>query len=228
VRVKIAAAFVACVLLTCRAGASCPTVRPFSPEQSSPKIRLLVLFHQKPVEHARVFVRAFPDSPGDELPLYVLSDRKGLVNLPELLPGNYQIQTGIPGKLVAEIYVSVSAATKESTTFTMNLVPDLHHPFETVTSSQSIAALSGVVRDESGGAVPRVTVGVWRSGSETKIPVTTIHTDAEGHFSTHLHKGSYVALFSHPGFRRIITNFDVVPHADAKELSITLPLDACT
>src|SRR5918993_4331555 len=91
-----------------------------------------------------------------------------------------------------------------------------------VASAQSGSTISGVVRDESGGALPGVTVEV---SSPVLIEKTrTTVTDGEGRYSIiNLRPGTYVVTFTLPGFgvvRRdgieLTSDFTAVVNGDMK------------
>ena len=81
----------------------------------------------------------------------------------------------------------------------------------------------GVVFDLSGSVLPQTEIEVLRKDDLDAGPVLQLHSDDKGEFSEHLDSGSYVALFTHPGFKTYVAVFEVTGTGE-QILRVTLEL----
>jgi hypothetical protein len=86
-----------------------------------------------------------------------------------------------------------------------------------------LQAFRGVVTDPGGAVIPKVVIQlVHRGAGETKT-LNQIKSGPSGEFEAQLDPGTYVAIFSAPGFKTKIVGFQIVPEGSDR-LSVALDI----
>ncbi len=79
---------------------------------------------------------------------------------------------------------------------------------------------SGVVHDQSGAVVSGVSIDVVRGGTQGMKHEIALKTGKDGHFATDLSDGTYIAVFSEPGFRTLCEPFEVTGDGSGQMLVV--------
>ena len=224
----------ACSLLAILSFPLCPvaSVEVEVPLKSASTVRLTVLLDGKPQKDAKIEIYRYELGPGDEAkPRYsLISDQQGMVFSPKLAPGHYHVIASAANNLRAELYLDVSAHThQKSSEFPMQLLrggitrEELFAKAEQMPIKDHLKIFQGTVRDPSGALIVGVFIEVVRKGSQSSETVVHLKSGSTGQFSATLPSGSYMALFSIPGFQVQLVPFEVTDQG-SEELIVTLQL----
>ena len=209
------------------------------PLESSRHVRIQAVLAGNPVKGATVIVRASHEctcatdmlrgNPLDTttIPRTALqtTDEKGIANLPEFTPGEYDVAITLNG-VSSTAFVGLHVLNKmDLTILPMDLTQQVRR-VEDVPLRDRVEAFRGTVRDITGMALAGANIVVVRKGSRGKDLVLTGKADPDGHFSGELGEGSYIAVFFSTGFRPAIEPFEVAK-TGASELSVSLDVGHC-
>lgn len=204
-----------------------------SPAKAHQQIRLTTLRDGKPENGIKVSIFKYDLGNGEETaPRFVLtSDRYGQVFTPLLAPGHYHLLATSEKRLRADLYLDVSAR-EHANKFSMDLVPDpvptredLIAKAEDSVGAEQVKEFRGVVYDPAGAVIPRVSIEIVRRGTQGKDHVGQVKSGDDGEFTSTLPNGSYLAIFSSPGFQIRYVGFDMTGEGTSG-LRITLKIGA--
>jgi hypothetical protein len=207
-----------------------------APSMSSPTVCVTVLLKGKPQKGAKIKIYRYELGPGDEANPYfsLISDHQGKVLPPKLPPGHYHVVASAAKNLRADLYLDVSAqANEKASDFSMGLdisdiMPDeLFTKAEQMPIKDRVRVFHGLVRDPTGALISGVSIEVVRKGSQGRDRVVRFKTGNKGQFSARLSNGSYIALFSTPGFQIKFVPFEVTEQGSG-DLIVTLELGRST
>jgi Carboxypeptidase regulatory-like domain len=207
------------------------------PLESSSHVRISVVLGGKPLKGARViFYRVSQHEcicatdVGRGNPMVIpssasqMTDENGIVYLPELTPGEYDI--GATLNDVATVFLGLHVTgNPEVTTFPMDLTEQVQR-VEKAPILFHVEAFRGTVIDPTGATLPEASIVVVKRGTQAKDLALTGKADASGHFSAQLAEGSYIAVFFVRGFRPAIVPFEVA-RGGANQLSVSLNVGGC-
>jgi carboxypeptidase family protein len=227
-RVKGALITVCWFLAAIPARAASVEVRQMTLQQSARHVRISVLLNGRPTPGVSVDFCTSGDKPCRTS----LTDENGIANSPKLPDGDYIVTASLEDVSGGDLYLHVSRKGK-----TRSFPIDLTESFRAAQEFRSAAdklpireimqAFQGVLRDPSGATISGVDIKIVRRGSEDHAIVQRLKSDSNGHFSVPLGEGTYVALFSCPGFRTEIVPFEIAAHG-SEELVVSLQLAQMT
>jgi hypothetical protein len=237
--VRAASIAVGCVLATAVPvclGAS-PSVEVVAPQKSSQKLQVVLLVDGAARKGVTVKAYRYTLGSGEESkPLVSLtSNDAGKVTPPVLAPGSYHLVASAQHNLRADLYLDVSRKLgKQTSSFAMNLVESQYPTIEQLWEAAEEApvkdrleAFGGTVHDPSGAKVSGVVIEVARKGTQGKERVAQLESAPDGHFSTALADGAYIARFYAPGFQTAFVPFEVTKQG-SEQLRVTLQIGRAT
>jgi len=209
--------------------AECVVVEPVY-HHSSEKIRITALLDGKPLKDAKL---EFSPMTENKTPISLSTDRHGVASASEVPPGRYRVVATGRDKLLAELYLDVSKASRnQPTLFVMNLgapitrVPSAGAAWEAAEKApvtELVREFGGLLLDPSGASIPGAEIQVLRKDSQPAV-VAKLKSDEAGRFATRLADGTYVAFIQMPGFRRQVLAFEVARTAGPKQLRISMQI----
>ncbi len=209
--------------------AECVVVEPVY-HHSSEKIRITALLDGKPLKDARL---EFSPMTENKTPISLSTDRHGVASASEVPPGRYRVVATGRDKLLAELYLDVSKASRnQPTLFVMNLaapitrVPSVGAAWEAAEKApvtELVREFGGLLLDPSGASIPGAEIQVLSKDSQPAV-VAKLKSDEAGRFATRLADGTYVAFIQMPGFRRQVLAFEVARTAGPKQLRISMQI----
>jgi hypothetical protein len=240
---KILLAAAACLTLGTRVFGYCVAVTPLVPLafQVSPNIVITASLDGKGARAARIEVLTASNEPRFSL----VADERGVAALPMLPPGSYHIVAVTPPQALGEVYLAeihfdVSQDLINGASFlNMDLVSaNRFWPIDLPVDESSaprgkplaigaVQHFQGSVIDPPGSAIAGATIRVFKQESSGEALVTETKADETGRFSASLGPGAYTASVKMRGFRTRMITFEIVPHADAKDVEITLNVGSC-
>lgn len=149
-----------------------------------------------------------------------VTDANGRLFPPKLARGKYWIFADADRRK-AELYIDVSSVNNERAKIEMKLTIPRIGDAEDSPIAVRVKEFHGIVLDPSGSVLPQADIQVLDRDNLDAGAVLKIQSDSAGHFSAHLEKGTYVAIFHSPGFKSFVSVFEVTEKGDA-ELRITL------
>jgi hypothetical protein len=221
-----------CALLLFAASAfsECVEVVALKPQVSSPEVTIMASAEGKPAARADVEVLVH----GNETLFFHVTDERGVLKLPRLKPGDYEVIVTSADNLFSKmILLHVTDDPKGAAgVFVLDL-----NPVQLSSASPAAAAkapvservreFKGVVQDASGAAVPGAFIKVFPRDSREDATPLGLRTDSAGHFSSPLPSGTYTAVIRSPGFRVAFLVFEIARDGEAKELRSTLQVGGC-
>ena len=224
---------VAFLLLTTTVAAKA-SVEVLQVSPSSQNAKITVLHDGKPLQDVKIDVF----TAGEQLRLYLSTAGDGVIVLPLLPRGRYHIAANAAGNLGADLVLNVSRLrNKQPSEFSLLLFvrpprpPTLEQRIAAVEGSGAIERLQkfkGIVVDPAGAGIRQVKIQIFQEGSGGKDRVATTKSDATGHFSAHLVKGTYTAMLQAQGFSAQIQVFEITEEGVQKDLRIRLDLGPVT
>jgi hypothetical protein len=239
----------ACLLLSAMARAECVTVttatpRPLSYQWSSQDARIAVLLDGKPAPGAQIDILT---ARNDHLRFSITTDLHGLATLPTLVPEQYHVVATATDKQRGESYLAESfldvykGVPGSGGWVILELVPlrqvqllelpaldqVLVGGAQRMPTIGKIPELKGSVIDPSGAPIAGATVKVFPTGSSDESHVIEIETDQNGLFSIPLPRGTYTVVVWMQAFRSQVTDFEIAPQADARDVKIVLNVAYC-
>lgn len=223
------------ILLFARHAAAVTTV--LMPTYVSPHLRITVVDDRRPV--AGVWVEVFrlkPHEYGRERPLARLrTDRLGSVQIPTLVPGDYDVSISSGPCRAAGLYLKVRPSGKGVASLTTELSTleetASGEPCQPVVSCPGVAdavELTGIVTDATGTAIPDVRVSAYRVLESHNRCGASARTDQNGRFRMSVSPGAYKLLANMPGFRLIVIPLQVERGKTQEERHIVLALESNT
>jgi 5-hydroxyisourate hydrolase-like protein (transthyretin family) len=207
-----------------------------APSRSSPTVRLTVLLKGKPQKGVKVKIYQYKLGPGDEVkPRFsLISDPQGRVSPPKLTPGHYHVVASAAKNLRADLYLDVSEqANEKASEFSMELAigdisrEELFTKADQMPIKDRLKVFRGIVRDLTGAPIAGVSIEVVRKRSQGRDHVVQLESGKRGQFSASLSDGSYIALFSAPGFQIQVVPFEITEQGSG-DLRVTLELGRST
>ena len=208
------------------------------PRQSSSHVRIYVVLGAKPLKEAKVVILRsqhgcncatdmLRGNPIDTtlVPSTEMTDENGIVNLPELTPGEYDVAVTLNG-VASTGFVGLHVTSDPNLT---TIPIDLTQQVQLVEERPilfHVDGFRGTVKDFSGATLPGASIVVVKRGSQAEDVALMSKADANGNFSAQLAEGSYIAVFFSLGFRPGIAPFEVVK-GGASQLSISLNPGGC-
>jgi hypothetical protein len=230
---KLFATSTAFLLLVSIAAAK-PSVEVLQILPSSQNARIRVLHDGNPLQNVKIEVFAADE----HLRLSLSTDADGVAVLPPLPRGRYRIAANAPGGLGADLVLDVSKhKRKKPSEFSLVLFvrpptpPTLEERIAAAEGgivSERVQGFKGIAVDPAGAGIPQTKIEIFQKGSGGKAAVATAESDATGHFSTHLAKGAYAAIFRAQGFSTQICVFEITEDGEQKDLRIRLDLAPST
>jgi hypothetical protein len=216
----------ACPLLTTIAP-GVPSVEVLMVRPSSQTLRISVLQEGNRLQNAMVEV--FREDGKSRFSLS--TEEHGVAILPPRPSRGYNIAATTAGHLRADLLLDISKhkSNKPSElSLQLHVVPptleELIVAAEESARTEWLREFEGVAVDPTGANLPQTRIDIFQQSSGGRVRVTTIESDATGHFSTHLPDGVYTATFQVHGFARQIHVFEINQDADQKDLRIRLDL----
>lgn len=208
------------------------------PLESSSHVRIYVVLGGKPLKGAKVVIlrsqhecncatdmlRGNPIDP-TLVPSMEMTDENGIANLPELIPGEYDVAVTINGVASAGFVGLHVTGDPKVTTIPMDLTQQVQRVEERPILFH-VEGFRGTVKDFSGVTLPGASIVVVKRGSQAEDVALMSKADANGNFSAQLAEGSYIGVFFVLGFRPGIAPFEVV-RGGASQLSISLYPGGC-
>jgi len=177
--------------------------------KSAQNPRITVYLDEKPVRGVKLEVhRGFNAS--NRALIAIVTDENGQAVLPKLAPAKYLIVGSQEPNLESELYLEVSSASaNKPNRFSMVLehfdlpltYEELVAAAEQSTDVKRYVKFRGVVLDQSKAEIHGASIDVVVNGTQGKTHATRLRSDHFGRFSARLAEGSYVAVFSFPGFK---------------------------
>ena len=214
-------------------GSAAPSVEVVSPQRACQRVRITTQVSGRPRKDVKVDVYRYNLGSGDE-PKPVLSfksDDAGNLVTPRLPLGHYHLIASSGPQLRADLYLDVlKQSGKDESVFLMELSespsPTLEQQWEAAEEmpvKDRVRAFHGMVYDLSGTPIAGVSIEVVKKGVAGHTPVLRAKSGPDGEFSAQLSEGTYVALFSMPGFRIVFLPLEVTG-SGSEGLRVTLPL----
>jgi hypothetical protein len=199
---------------------------------SSQRARIEIVLEEKPATNAQLVVTTHENRLIQTLSV----DKSGLVVLPRLAPGKYDLTASAPGTYGASICVEIpEKKLKQVSSFSLALqtplnmlAPWLLTEAENKAPRELIREFKGVVLDQSGGGVSGMIIQVLPRGVRDDARSIKTITDPNGQFAVHLADGIYTALFVFPGFHSEIMVFEITQAGAAKDLRVPLKVGSTT
>ena len=210
-----------------------PSVEVVLPQKASQRVRITTQVSGRPRNDVRVDVYRYQLGSGDEPKPFLSfnSDDAGILVTPTLPLGRYHLIASSGPKLRADLYLDVSKKSgKRESSFSMELsespYPTLEEQWvaaDEMSVKDRVRAFHGIVYDPSGAPIRDVSIEVAKKGSIGHTPVLRAKSGPNGEFSAQLSEGTYVALFSMPGFHIVFLPLEVTG-SGSESLRVTLPL----
>ena len=210
-----------------------PSVEVVVPQKACQRIRVTTQVSGRPRKDVKVDVYRYNSGSGDEpkLVLSFNSDDGGVLVTPMLSLGHYHLIASSGPKLRADLYLDVSKKSgKNESSFSMELSESSYPTLEEQWAAADkmfvkdrVRAFHGIIYDLSGAPIRGVSIEVAKKGSVGHTPVFRAKSGPNGEFSAQLSEGTYVALFSMPGFHIVFLSLEVIG-SGSKSLRVTLPL----
>jgi hypothetical protein len=207
------------LLSACTAQAECVT---FEPQKSSSHIRIAVVLDGKPLKDAKVVV--YHVYPSSSRSYDLTTDESGIVALPELPAGTYDVSASLHGFVTSSLSLGVTPAADVSA-FSIDLTDSVQRA-ESLPVRDQIRTFAGTVSDQSGAVIPLADILVVKKGSRLQDIVLKAEQGTDGRFSAQLPAGSYIAFFFSQGFHTAIVPFEVTK-AGHWDLRIVLTIPRC-
>ncbi len=203
-------------------------------QPSAQKPLITVLKDGAPQQSAKVIV--FANNGKQKLTL--TTDSRGMVKLPHLQPGIYQLAASMSPTLRAGLFLQIAASHPQSpSAFTMELrvqpppLPTFEERLaaaEASPASISSRTFSGTVLDRLGTGIPRVFISIYKQSSGVAAHPHKIRSDEHGRFSVTSSPGRYTAVFSAPGFEVQFLTFEIARGAAESPVAVKLNFGAVT
>ncbi len=201
-------------------------------QPASQNARITVLMDGKTQKDVKVTVTTTDGQPKASL----VSDSRGVVRLPTLLPGNYCVTASAPSMRRSEICLAISSHHGKKR-FSMILAapappsPTFDEKLQTAEKKlpgEKTRHLAGVVKDVLGAVIPGAQVEIMPYGSRDLAHTRKAVTDIAGQFSYPLEPGSYTVIFKAPGFETKILVFDVFADAAKDQVGVKMEVGVIT
>jgi hypothetical protein len=219
-----------CLLFAAALGAQ-PSVNVMEVLPSSQNAQITVLANGEPLQNVKIEVFAADG----KLRISIFTDDRGIVVLPPLPRGRYHIAATGPGRLGGDLLLNLSQQRKKNpSVFSLMLfdrpitLEERIAVAEASASIERIQELKGITVDPAGAAIPRIEIEVFERGAVGKAPMAIAESDATGHFSVRIAKGTYSAVLRAQGFSAQIRVFEIAPEADSRDLRIRMELAPST
>ena len=205
-----------------RAAEPAVSVEVVTPLKSGPVARIVVALNGKPVPGAKVAIYKYEGARGAIPVVTLLCDEYGWIKTPKLADGQYGFVAQVGKDLQAGLFLDVSS--RDGTmAFEMDLRPspperahvDLTNP-ENVPITKRLQAFRGTVTDPSGAVLPKASIRIVRRGAGGTKVVNEIKSGINGDFQAELPTGTYVAIFSAPGFKTYVVGFEIAPDGSSR------------
>lgn len=149
-----------------------------------------------------------------------VSDDKGTSMVSQLLPGKYSVvATTRNGVSTSEFSFRASHSSK-MTRFTVDMTSEITYSrllmeyADKLPIQSSVMQFQGFARDIDGSGIEGATIRVVRKGDKEGESAVLLRSDKDGHFSTPLEQGSYIAFFRKTGFVLQPIPFEIVPNGE--------------
>jgi len=244
--VKSLAIAICCILLSTAARSSVKVER-IVPHECTQFLRIAVTLDGKPLSDVKLAFHKGFDSDGTT-PLFILSTNDdGTASTPKLAPGNYRIDASFNGirSIVFDEPVTTNLLLHVAPKLEISTVPlDLTKPARELWHAnkmldEQLEAAAGLpvhdrirtfqetIVDPTGATVASAKTWVVQRTFQGWGIVLQAMSDANGQFSGQLNDGSYIAICSSPGFRTVISPFEVAKNGTG-DLRIILQIGAVT
>lgn len=231
---RVLAAAMTMLLLATFAKGECVTVQSPLLETPSQEFRISAVTDKKALQNADIQIF----SNGKSM-FSGKTDKVGLILVPPLPVGFYQVVATATGELRAEVSLVVSgSAAKQTAPFLLNLVvpPKPLTPFQLLSRTAETAQakppenklqeFKGTVIDPSGAVTPEALIAIFPKGFRSESEMLEMKADENGRFSKTLKPGIYTAVFQLLGFRTTTLVFEIATDGSAKDLQVLLKLGA--
>ena len=141
-----------------------------------------------------------------------VTSKDGTACSPELVDGQYEIYANL-GRRTAEVDIQVNK-NNDFSRFPMTLVlPDQLRAAAESPVKIWMQDFRGVAKDTIGAVIPLVKIEVFRKEADDfgDEVITEGETNGQGRFSVELKAGTYVAIFTYPGFNLTAFPFAIDP-----------------
>jgi len=210
---KTAAIAICCTLLSGIAWTACAEVR-MEPQNSSAHPRVAITLQGRSVKGAEVSYYAHDST---QVLFEAISDDSGVVVLPKLWPGDYDIVAALDAEVRNSLWLRV---VRKGGTKTLSI--DLTGAYEAAHPELRVGTLApveGPVRDRiqvfegtvlaPDASSPGTKIVVIKMGVPARDFILSLRTDPNGHFEAQLPGGRYVGFFFANGFRTAKVPFEI-------------------
>ena len=205
----------ACVLLTSASIAlgetvvvvAIPDYRP-----SSTRVHITVTQQDKPA--TAITVEAYREDHGGSTEFWTgWTDSKGVVSLPKLRAGRYQVIAKTATR-EAKLFIEARTEARQASHFEVQLVrPDGLDAAEKMPTTVRVRDFRGEVQDITSAVISGAVIKIFRKDSIDSGPTLQIESDSKGQFAGHLAiPGEYVAVVKSPGFKQGLFVFGMDDH----------------
>ncbi len=190
---RTAAILAFCLLLADVAQAECVALEP---QKSSSHVRIAIVLGGSPLKGVSVGV--YQDYPSRSHFSDLTTDENGIVALPALPLGVYEVSATLHGVIRSSLSLGVTHGSDVSA-FSIDLTEPVQRA-ESLPVRDQFRMFEGTVSDPSGAMIPGANILVVKRGSHLQAVVLEAKMGADGHFGGQLAEGSYIAFFFSQGF----------------------------
>jgi hypothetical protein len=157
---------------------------------------------------------------------------EGIITLPYLLPGNYELRVSSTHAGESVLYFQVlGGAYQNVRSFVFEMSPKPPRSAQTIAAVAPLRAwlerFAGTIQDRTGAVIPKTKVSIKKRDDLEAQQVAEIQTDEGGNFSATLPPGEYVAFFEKRGFAIEILPFQIGKSGE-QSFVLRLRLSACS